>query len=345
MPRTPTPPSPTNPYIAAALLNGTTDDNDIATITRSSAADVEAIPDAILDPSPETTIHPKGNLLLVVGPSTRQRSLLVQAETIEHFGPLWQELIKDSNRERLLSTRRTAYLPADDADMMLVVMYLSHSWHLGKVPRELSFPQLLAMTRICDKYDMNTQVSPFARRWIVPHQEMLLSPGREQWLFVARQFGLERHYVTLANHLVLGCWTEGGRTLFTPGRGEKLEGLVPEGALGGFFLLLPLPLRSISVLGRGVVFSSFTSFFPVHGGGFGVMNTNTTTQSKSDGSASKRCPRSSKSSTSTSTVSKTATRVAPRFIHRQMTTTTTMQMQTRCSNPSALCARTATTAN
>ncbi|KAF2446783.1 hypothetical protein P171DRAFT_238980 [Karstenula rhodostoma CBS 690.94] len=234
------------------MVDGSNNDNDTDTdiATRSSSttaaaaaaaadsdSDSDDIPDAVLDPSPENTIHSKGNLVMVVGsssPGHRQRSIRVQAETIEHFGPLWLDMVKESYRERLLSTRRTAYLPDDDADMMLVLMYLSHSWHVGKVPKKLSFKQLLAMTRICEKYDMNTQVSPFVRRWIVPHQEKLLSPGREEWLFIAHQFGLERHYVTLASHLVLSCRTEGGRTLFTPGRGEKLEGLVPEGALGGF---------------------------------------------------------------------------------------------------------------
>ncbi|KAL5384307.1 hypothetical protein DPSP01_005454 [Paraphaeosphaeria sporulosa] len=230
-PHRPTPPSSGTPSTTIAVVNGTDNDNDTATMTRSSAIEVEDIPDAILDPAPENIIHSKGNLVLVVGSSDRQRSILVQAETIEHFGQPWQEVIKDSNRERLLSARRTSHLPDDDADMMLVLMYLSHSWHVGKVPKEVSFQQLLAMTRICEKYDMNAQVSPFVRRWIVPHQDKLLSPGREEWLFIAHQFGLERHYITLAQHLVLGCRTEGGRMLFPPGRAEKLEGLVPDGAL------------------------------------------------------------------------------------------------------------------
>ncbi|KAL5371424.1 hypothetical protein PMIN02_012827 [Paraphaeosphaeria minitans] len=229
-PYRPTPPSPSTPSTTVAVVHGI-NDNDTATMTRSSAVEAKDMPDAILDPSPETIIHPKGNLVLIVGSAPRQRSLLVQAETIEHFGPPWQDIIKSSHRERLLSTRRTCYLPGDDADMMLVLMYLSHPWHVGKVPKELSFRQLLAMARVCAGYDMNAQVSPFVRRWIVPHQDRLLSPGREEWLFIAHQFGLERHYVTLAQHLVLGCRTEGGRMLFPPGRAERLAGLVPDCAL------------------------------------------------------------------------------------------------------------------
>jgi hypothetical protein len=158
----------------------------------------------------------------------------VQSEILEHFGLVWVGIVRNSYRERLLSSRRTAYLPDDDADMMLVLMYLLHSWHVGKVPRELSFKQLIAMARLCEKYDMNVQVSPFVRRWLLPHQEKLFVPGREEWLFVALQFGLERHYVALANYLMLSCRTDGERNLIAPGRHERLEGLVPDGALGRF---------------------------------------------------------------------------------------------------------------
>ncbi|KAJ4355898.1 uncharacterized protein N0V89_003923 [Didymosphaeria variabile] len=233
-----------NGTVRGALIDGS--NNDTATIARNESVDTADIPDALLDSEIEITIHPKGNLLLIVGgdvPGRHQRRLLVQSETIEHFGPLWVEIIKDSNRERLFISRRTAYLLDDDADMFLVLMYLSHPWHIAKVPRELSFRQLLAMARICDKYDVNLQVSPFVRRWIVPHQESLIHPGREQWLFVAQQFGLERHYVTLARHLVLKCRADGHRNLIMPGRWKKLDGWVPDGALGR----LPFP----SVRGAG----------------------------------------------------------------------------------------------
>ncbi|KAL1605292.1 hypothetical protein SLS60_004840 [Paraconiothyrium brasiliense] len=226
------PSSPATGSTTIALIDGS--NNDTATIARSESIDATDIPDAPLASETEITIHPKGNLLLIVGsdaPGRRQRRLLVHSDTIEHFGPLWVELIKYSNRARLFISRRTAYLLEDDADMFLVLMYLSHPWHIAKVPRELSFRQLLAMARICEKYDMNQQVSPFVRRWIVPHQESLIHPGREQWLFVAQQFGLGSHYVTLARHLVLKCRADRQRNLIMPGRWKNLEGWVPEGAL------------------------------------------------------------------------------------------------------------------
>lgn len=187
-------------------------------------------PPAILDPNPTTTLHTKGNLLLLVGPQPQHRTLITHTSTLTHLGSAWQNVLHTSTRP-LLSMRRTAHLPTDDPDMMLVLMYILHAWHLSKVPRRLSFAQLLAMTRLCERYDMNAQVAPFVRRWIVPHQDRLMRVGGEEWLFVARQFGLERHYVSLAQHLVMSCWSDGGRTLFV-GAGVHLEDVVPEAALG-----------------------------------------------------------------------------------------------------------------
>lgn len=88
---------------------------------------------------------------------------------------------------------------------------------------------------------MNLQVSPYIRRWIAPHEEKLLRPGRAQWLWVAYQFGLERHYGVLARHLVVNCRADRERRLFVPGRWSKLGACVPAEALGEEdpFLFLP----------------------------------------------------------------------------------------------------------
>ncbi|KAF1977667.1 hypothetical protein BU23DRAFT_271013 [Bimuria novae-zelandiae CBS 107.79] len=196
--------------------------------------DRDDIPAAELDPREEIEVHPKGNLILQVGGKSlyrRVRRLIVQSDNIGNFGSRWAAAVARSEREGLFSRRRILHLPNDDANMMLVLMWLSHPWHMGKVPKQLSFRQLLAMTSLCEKYDMNLQVSPFIRRWIVPHQSKLLVPGREQWLNIAYQFGLERHYITLASHLMMNCRADKEGDLLVPGRHEKLADHIPEEAL------------------------------------------------------------------------------------------------------------------
>ena len=209
--------------------------------TRQERVIPDKIPDADIEPHNESEIYPKGNLVLEVGERCIQkhsRRIIVQSDTIKNFGPKWVEAIAQSERENLLSRRRVLSLPNDDADMMLVLMWLSHVWHIRKVPKLLSFRQLLAMTSLCAKYEMNSQVAPYIRTWIVPHQGKLLSPGREQWLTVASQFGLERHYITLARHLVLHCRVDVEGTLLVPGRRDRLPGRISQEACSTYTLWL-----------------------------------------------------------------------------------------------------------
>lgn len=193
----------------------------------------DGVPDADIEPCEEIEICPQGNLVLAVGeqsPRKRFRKITVQSETMKNFGRRWTEAIELSEREGLLSRRRVLYLPLDDPDMMLVLMWLSHVWHIRKVPKLLSFKQLLAMTDLCEKYEMNSQVAPYIQAWIEPYQGKLLSPGREQWLTIATQFGMERHYATLARHLVLNCRVNVQGKLLIPGRRELLTGRIPQEA-------------------------------------------------------------------------------------------------------------------
>lgn len=205
------------------------------TDTLEKTNDLDDVPAAEIDACKEITIYPKGNLVLEVGRDCIHhipRRIIVHSNTIENFGPMWAQAVSQSERENLMARRRILHLSDDDPDMMLVLMWLSHVWHVSKVPKSLSFKQLLAMTRLCAKYDMNLQVAPYIRSWIVPHQWKLLCPGREPWLYVASQFGLEKHYATLAGHLVWKCRVDADGILLVPGRHEKLAGRIPQEAYG-----------------------------------------------------------------------------------------------------------------
>ncbi|KAJ4297646.1 hypothetical protein N0V90_005540 [Kalmusia sp. IMI 367209] len=215
-----------------ALVNGTSNKDDSVVCNPDETDDARSFLHFEVDEDNRTsTIHPKGNLILIVGNEStqrRKRNIIVQSDTVEQFSPRWKDLVARSTREGVLSRRRRLLLQDDDADMMLVLMQLSHAWHLDKVPRELSFRQLLAVACICERYDMNVQVSPWLRSWIVPHQRNILTPRREQWLSIAYQFGLEGHYVKLARHLAQNCRIDKDGCLYVPGTQEKLVGHFPE---------------------------------------------------------------------------------------------------------------------
>lgn len=213
------------------MMSGAESTHESMDSADGSAIDVGPIDE--VDLIKEIVIVPKGDLILEVGEKCSRkgpRRLLVESDTLKRFGPRWKQAIAKSERDGLFSRRRILRLPDDDADMMLILMWLSHAWHMNKVPARLSFRQLFALTFVCEQFDMNLQVSRHIRSWLAPYQQMLLTPGREQWLQIAHQFGLKRHYATLAMHLVANCRTDEEGNLLSPGKHKALWGRIPQEA-------------------------------------------------------------------------------------------------------------------
>lgn len=203
---------------------------------RRETTATKEIPDAELDDvRGESVIYPNGNLVLIVGGKSCHRpprKMILHYDTLRHVNSNWEEELAKSKSEGLFSRRRIHHLPDDNADMVLILMWASHPWHFAKVPRQLSFSQLLAMAVTCNKYDMNMQVSPYLAKWIAPHQSKLLAPRCEKWLNIAYQFGLERHYVALVQHLALNCRADRDGALYVPDRHERLSERIPKDGLG-----------------------------------------------------------------------------------------------------------------
>jgi len=178
-----------------------------------------------MDPKRVSTIHPKGDLILEVGQAGRsgKRTIITLCDTVKHSSPEFKVAVGKSTRNGLFNLARTIHLPDDDADMMLVLMQISHA-NFNQVPTRLDFAQLLEMARLCEKYGMNEKVRPFLLGWIAPHQEKILEPGHEQWLTIAQQFGLEQDYFRLAKHLVLNCQVSRDGQLLVPGSDQRLKG-------------------------------------------------------------------------------------------------------------------------
>jgi hypothetical protein len=73
------------------------------------------------------------------------------------------------------------------------------------LPKTLDFEQIVQLAIIAERYDLNHLLIGHVDSWLAPYHACLLKASFEEWLFVAWQFGLEDHYLTLANHLAMNC--------------------------------------------------------------------------------------------------------------------------------------------
>jgi hypothetical protein len=94
----------------------------------------------------------------------------------------------------------------------------------------LSFRQLVDLAVTSKRYATNRLLIPFLSHWTAPYRERFLEPGKEEWLFIAYQFGYEEDYRKLAKYLSLHCRADEHGNLIGTG-GKLISGVFPEGAI------------------------------------------------------------------------------------------------------------------
>jgi hypothetical protein len=94
----------------------------------------------------------------------------------------------------------------------------------------LSFLQLVDLAVASQRYNMHEVLMPFLSTWTAPHRQGILHPGKEQWLFIAYQFGYEADYRHLAKHMALNCRVDKDGNLLNTA-GDVITGTFPDNAL------------------------------------------------------------------------------------------------------------------
>lgn len=113
-------------------------------------------------------------------------------------------------------------------------MRIVHS-QFKEVVQKLTFRQLIDLALTSQRYATNHVLIPFLSKWTEPYRQKILSPGKEEWLFVAYQFGYENDFRILAKHLALNCSVdEEGKLIGT--NGKHISGVAPPGAICEFHL-------------------------------------------------------------------------------------------------------------
>ncbi|KAJ8104599.1 hypothetical protein OPT61_g10672 [Boeremia exigua] len=98
----------------------------------------------------------------------------------------------------------------------------------AKVPAALDFVDIVHLTNAAVRYDACSLLTVYMEKWLAPYRGRLLSPGYEEWLFVAHHFEYKTEYAELAMHLAMNCRMDSaGEGLVAPGASDALAGKIP----------------------------------------------------------------------------------------------------------------------
>ncbi|KAK6359122.1 hypothetical protein TWF696_000288 [Orbilia brochopaga] len=129
---------------------------------------------------------------------------LVACVPLRLASPVWDRILKPRNGFRPLPETvingmpmRVLKLYDDDVSALGWIFNIIH-FQTDQVPRELSFDNMLAVTVLCDKYNLQSAVTPWAEGWInhlLPDTTELwweagniFKQGVEDWLFIGNTF-------------------------------------------------------------------------------------------------------------------------------------------------------------
>jgi hypothetical protein len=116
-------------------------------------------------------------------------------------------------------------------------MRIAHS-QFGKIAPTLSFRQIVDLAITSQRYATNRVLIPFLSRWTAPFRQKILQPRKEEWLFVAYQFGYEEDYRRLAKYMAVNCRVDRHGNLLSAD-GKVVQGKFPDGAIRKFSPLSP----------------------------------------------------------------------------------------------------------
>lgn len=122
----------------------------------------------------------------------------------------------------------------DDAASLLILLNIIHLKFRSVPRRELTYPKLLAMARICEKYSCVSLVEVFLPDWLDGEEYESDQDNRENWLYIAYVFGRKEIFLSLAGRLVKEVTVSDGKLLTRTSK--KFVGPMPEKIIGKYGL-------------------------------------------------------------------------------------------------------------
>ncbi|KAK6529900.1 hypothetical protein TWF281_009054 [Arthrobotrys megalospora] len=186
-----------------------------AATTTTEGADVDT--DMHATPPLDTVTHsisPVSDLIIHL-PSTPTNPgahrYLVSSQILRVVSPVWRRYLDpDSPFKSLSSAVETVSgrphifmtLHDDDPDTLLAVLSILHFSSEHVPTTSIDFAQLKSFAVLCDKYDCIHILNPYSKSWLDEWASVVLEPGYEDWLFIAKVFKDDRNVKELEDLLV-----------------------------------------------------------------------------------------------------------------------------------------------
>ncbi|KAF8248478.1 hypothetical protein K440DRAFT_625690 [Wilcoxina mikolae CBS 423.85] len=214
------------------------------------------------EPTEQLTICPYGDLKLCLKTSSTSTAFLVSSHQLCYASRVFRDLIPESNDRRfffsavidLRGLRAATPSDSDDSTViyeldiddklgidptnMAVVLYAIHG-RSEHFPETITFEKLLEIAVICEHYRCAEMMSPWDKLWMkLPELEKLvLQPGYEDWLFIARVFGNQELFGRITKQLARNVVkTEDGKLgVMVREEVKKMHSRLPERPPGTYY--------------------------------------------------------------------------------------------------------------
>ncbi|KAK6497873.1 hypothetical protein TWF481_012272 [Arthrobotrys musiformis] len=199
-----TDPNFTRPIAAATVNSNSSNSNDIPDTSTGASSVRQSTP--ITWP-----ISPVSDLIIHLPTPSASHRYLVSSQILRVVSPVWRRHLDPASPFQSLSTsietisnrpHTVMTLYDDDPDTLLSVLNILH-FSTSNIPTTtIHFEQLRSFAVLCDKYDCIHVLSPYSKVWLDVWAPVVLEPGYEDWLFIAKVFGDQRNVKELEKLLV-----------------------------------------------------------------------------------------------------------------------------------------------
>jgi predicted Ser/Thr protein kinase len=149
---------------------------------------------------------------------------------------LFKEAI-DVRRANVLGFHPAVVTVDDDHQALEFILNVLHHRH-DMLPKVLSFPELVRIAEICDKYELQLALKPTLDRFLEPYKTNLTG-GYRDWLLISYVFGYEDIFNQISKELVLtGFWIRNQLWFFSAGLfrpSYSLSSCTPSSIIGTYY--------------------------------------------------------------------------------------------------------------
>lgn len=158
---------------------------------------------AMENPTPSSHIlDPAGDRLLVVNKDEKQQTFRVSSKAMCLASPVWRAMLDPSGPWKEAQDGSHVNFPEDDPNTLHIVLDIVH-FHFHRIPKSLTYEQLLDLAILCDKYDTARLVLFwFQLHWKSPFSKYAQDQGKECSLLIAWVFLDEVTFSNLATRLI-----------------------------------------------------------------------------------------------------------------------------------------------